>query len=545
MLTVLENPSDYNFSKSPVICEIETDNMYTAFVSGSKAQGMYTFSVGVAIGAFIEIITSTTTLHLDFISYTNPPTVGKLRNKNPSDSFTDYWDKIESDLLLNSYISTNYTITQDGLGAFTFDAINTGSEFSLNNCVYNGLGINFFNYFLGTDDILPIIKPNYEIRVQLFIETLKNSGVFESVILVKKQPYTTQKVKFDLANFVDACLEYYFPEPNLQIITFCPQTSKELFIQIKEYFGSPPVQQTVTINPSGIIEADGFSTKKGYVLKAGFSPRWNKVQPKNQLSAYLWSYPLFLTVRPAKKIIKRRQPEYLYFCLPADVHSEDLQLKIVKKFNDGTADITLYTPKSIGPTTKGSVFCFPVNYSGGAIDLTFVLNNQAAYKVLVSVVSETDQATDISPLVEYLLDYNPIGEDRVFLFSNSMGGVDTLRTIGNYDNFNEFESQEPATRIYNTTDNHHLGSNAESNIYKKQTFTAFSGWLPKDELEWIEELFLAKYKVEVINATTYAPITITSRKYRKHLTNQNLYGVDIEYYHQLKTTVTDRLAAAL
>ena len=147
MLTVLENPSDYNLSKSPVICEIETDNMYTAFVSGSKAQGMYTFSVGVAIGAFIEIITSTTTLHLDFISYTNPPTVGKLRNKNPSDSFNDYWDKIESDLLLNSYISTNYTITQDGLGAFTFDAINTGSEFSLNNCVYNGLGINFFNYF--------------------------------------------------------------------------------------------------------------------------------------------------------------------------------------------------------------------------------------------------------------------------------------------------------------------------------------------------------------------------------------------------------------
>lgn len=544
MLTVTENPSDYNFSKSPVICEIETDNMYTAPISGVKAKGTYTFSVGVAVGAFIEIITTTTTLHLDFIAYTNPATVGKLRQKDPGDSFTDYWDKIESDMLLNSYISSNYTITQDGLGAFTLDAINTGLQYSLHNCVYNGLGINFFNYFSGSDDIPSMIKPNYEIRVELFIETLKNSGVYESVILVKKQPYSTQKVKFDLQKYVDACLDYYFPEPDLSTIKLCEETGKQFFIQIQEYFGTPSTVQTVTINPSLIMEADGFSTKKGDIIKAGFSPRWNKVQPKNQLSAYVWSYPLFLTSRKYKKVIKKNQPEYLYFCLATDVATDDIQLKFIKKYNDGTADLTAYSAKYIGVCKKGSVFCFPVNTNGEIIDATLSANNPAAYKFIVSVVSETDQATNISPEYEYILDYDQLGEDRIFLFSNSMSGVDTLRTTGNYEQNTEF-ARDVSSRVYWTTDKHHLGSNSESNTYKKETFTAFTGWLSADDLKWVEELFLAKYKVEVIDINTYAPITITSAKLRKHATNQNLYGVDIEYYHQLTSNVTDTLTAAL
>jgi len=543
MLTVLKNPSDHNFSKSPVICEIETDNMYTAPVSGVKAKGAYSFTVGVAIGAFIEIITPTTTLHLDFISYTNPPTVGKLRTRDPADSFTDYWDKIESDMLLNSYISSNYTITQDGLGLFTLDAINAGLQYSLHDCVYNGLGINFFNYFSGSDDIPALIKSNYEVNVELFVETEKDSSTFESIVLVKKQPYTTGKVRFDLSKYIDACLDYYFPSPNLNIPTFCKQTSKSLFIQIKEYFGIPPVLQTVTIAPAPIIEVDGFSTKKGYILKAGFAPRWNKRQPENQLSGYLWSYLLFLTVRPLKKTIKRHQPEYLYFCLPADVPTNDLQIKVVKKYNNGTADVTQYGPVTTFDCTKGSVLCFPINYSSSTIDLNFLLTNKA-YKVQVSIVSATDQATNISIVTEYLLDYEPIGEDRVFLFSNSMSGVDTLRTYGSYENTPEFE-RNVSTRIYDVSDDSHLGSNTEVNTYKKETFTTFTGWLTPDELACLEEFFLAKYKVEVIDILTYQPITITSTKYRKHLTNQNLYGIEIEYYHSLKSMVTERLAASL
>jgi hypothetical protein len=543
MLTVTENPSDYNFSKSPVICEIETDNMYTAPIAGVKAKGTYTFSVGVAVGAFIEIITTTTTLHLDFIAYTNPATAGKLRQKDPGDSFTDYWDKIENDLLLNSYISSNYTITQDGLGAFTLDAINTGLQYSLHNCVYNGLGINFFNYFSGSDDIPSMIKPNYEIRVELFVETLRDSGVYESVILVKKQPYSTQKVKFDLQKHIDACLDYYFPAPDLSTIQLCEENSKRFYIQIKEYYGTPAVPQTVTINPAPIMESDGFSTKKGDILKAGFSPRWNKVQPKNQLDSYIYSYPLYLSTRRINKI-KKAQPEYLFFCLPNDVSTNDIQLKFVKKYNDGTADLTQYSAKYTGACLKGSVFCFPVNPSGGVIDSTFSLANEAAYKINVSIVSETDQATDLSPVVEYVLDYEFIGEDRIFLFSNSMSGIDTLRTTGDFENVTEF-TREVSTRIYWTSDKAHLGSNSESNTYKNETFTAFTGWLSKYDAQWIEELFLAKYKVEVIGQDAYAPITVTSTKIKKHATNQNLYGVDIEYYYQLNSNVTDVVAAGL
>jgi hypothetical protein len=125
-----------------------------------------------------------------------------------------------------------------------------------------------------------------------------------------------------------------------------------------------------------------------------------------------------------------------------------------------------------------------------------------------------------------------------------MSGVDTLRTYGSYENTPEFE-RNVSTRIYDVSDDSHLGSNTEVNTYKKETFTTFTGWLTPDELACLEEFFLAKYKVEVIDILTYQPITITSTKYRKHLTNQNLYGIEIEYYHSLKSMVTERLAASL
>jgi len=541
-LTIELNPTKYNLSKSPVMCEISTDDMYTDLVPGTKALGAYTFSVGVAIGNFIEIITTTTTLHLDFISYTNPPTVGKLRTRDPSDSFNDYWDKIESDLLLNSYISTNYTVTQDGLGKFDLEAINTGKQYSLENCVFNGTGINFFNYFYGTDDIVPVIKPNYEIHAEVFCQDVKN-GSYSSIFTVKKQPYTTGKVRFNLEKIIDSCLDYYFPTPNQSAANLCDQVAKEFYIKIYEYFGSPPTMQTVVINPSLEMEVDGVSTKPGYILKAGFSPINNKYQPSQQLSAYYWSYPLYLSTRSYERKIKKGQPDYLFFCLPADVPAEDLELKYITKYKDDTADLIQYSTSYTGACTKGSVICFPVNPSGGIIDVLLNSLNSNIREVQVTIVSATDTATDISPAMVYTLDFELLGENRIFLYTNSAGGADVFVTKGEYEKNVQFE-RETTGRIYETSDAWHLGSETSQNL-KQDLMTASSGWLTKDELEELEDLFLAKYKVEVTSVTSYKPITITSTKYKKHKTNQNLFGVDIEYYYQLKSPVTDHLTAAL
>lgn len=252
---------------------------------------------------------------------------------------------------------------------------------------------------------------------------------------------------------------------------------------------------------------------------------------------------LYLTAKPYNAYyIKQNQPEYLYFALPQDYNNDDLALKIVSTFEDGST-VTNTEVLWTGSMPRGMVLCFPVNRTGGTIYNSFNATNKPIY-FTVNIIAEVPTTIDIATQVIYYPVYEEMGEDRVFLFTNSMGGVDTLRTVGDYENVPEFET-DITTRQYYTDDASHLGMNASNQAYVQETFKVFSGWRTQEEIDWIEEFFLAKYKVEVIDVNTYEPIVITSKKYRKHKTKVFLKGIEIEYYHQSKSPVTKRLVEGL
>lgn len=546
MLTILKNTSKYNFARSPVMCEIETDNMFTSGNFGDKAKFVFYIKPSPVEGDQILIQSSLTSLNCKFTAGIYP--TGLVIPLNPG-GVTDYEYFTETVLdafLSNVGITNYYTVTYIGSGGFSFEAVSPGPSYSdTGSGVVTGTGYNFINLLDGTDNYLTNVpRPNYKIQVDLIMETFFHSGEYETVISAIKEP-VNNKISIDFSAACNAKLDYDFPTPNQSTTTWCRNVMKRFYVTIKEIYGTPPVEPDIlVINPYLELQVDTNSTFVGLLLKAGLSPRWNKSLPNLQLENYVWNYPLYLTTKIYPIRVKRHQPEFLYFSLPDAVPTEDLQVKIITKYLDGTADATSYAYNYTGLCPKGAVLCFPLNNASGIFDTVLSTANTNVKKFIVSIVSASAPATDISPAVEYIPDFSPSRDEKVFLFTNSMGGVDTLRTFSNFEHEVEFE-KEVSDRIYRTDDANHLGMYSQSQHEKTDILKVFSGWKTKDELDWMEDLFLAKYVVEVMDIVTFMPIIITSKRYRKHKTNENLVGVEIEYYRQLKSKVTDRLAAAI
>lgn len=549
-LTIIKNPSHYNFSKSPVMCEIETDNMLISGNFGDKAR--FIFYVPANPIDLDIIVLSTNYIGLIVFRFTNgtpAPSEWGINLRGGGQTLSSYYNYVLARLQANTSAASRYSITHIGNGGFLFEALNGGVQDSNLSSLVVGTDFLFINLKDGTDNYLTDQpRENYQIVIEIKQETISTFPLslpaFKTVYTAQKEPYNN-RVKFDLSKLLNVGLSYYFPTPNLAAITLCDQVCKKFFVSIKEFYGTPAVEHATTITPTGGLQTGTQDTLPAFLLKAGLSPKWTKYYVENlQILNYIWSNPFFLTTQSSFKKIKINQPEYLYFLLYDDYDSafpQDLRLKIVTHLDDGTQLSVIALFYNL-PFYKGQTFCFPINPSGGEIYIKMLTYDNIS-KFVVSIVCSHPAAT-VSPEFTYIPNYDPIGEDRIFLYTNSLGGVDTWRSEGNYENDINFEN-EVFNRIYFTDDAPHLGMNSQTQTYKQDTFKVFSGWKTQDEIDGFEELFLADYKVELLNTLIYMPIIITSKKYRRHKTNENLKGIEIEYYHQFKSPVTDKLAAPL
>lgn len=534
MITVITNPSDHNFSKSPVICELETDNMFTSGDFGDHAEFVFYIPANPALNDEF-VVKITTGQFLIYIFTTFHPLKYPLPLRAGGLSDIQYYNQILNALTLSTF-NTQFFITYIGGGGFKFTARLPGNAYSDGGSGINtGVGFSFSNLVIGTNNFLTNVpRPNYKLAIDVWVDKVSFIGPMELVFSAEKEP-VNNRVRFEIDRMLDIQLDYYFPIPNLNVGVFCDQTCKRFYVNLREIYGSPATDQLTYAQPNSALASPGLpTTYSSHILKAGFAPRWNKLQPIQQLSAYIWSYPLNLTTKSFRNI-KINQPEYLYFCFPS--HIAFPRLKITTYYADGTSAIA-YQSSYNDDIFEGCVVCFPINFSGSII--YYEMLNGDAIRFEAVVVGAVDLS---APIVCYPV-YEPMGDNRVFLFTNSMGGVDTMRTEGDYEHDIEIESVT-SSRNYYTSDHAHLGSYVETDQKKTDIFTAFTGWIDKKDVDWYEDFFLAKYKVEVIDTIFYMPILILSKGYKRHKTDLNLVGIEFQYKHQLTSPVTDRLAATL
>lgn len=230
----------------------------------------------------------------------------------------------------------------------------------------------------------------------------------------------------------------------------------------------------------------------------------------------------FLTFQPREKTVAYLQQERLYLLLTNTATSR-VNLYANAAWTDGSATLSQFIG-SANPSIYYSVFeliCSPEK----------IRDYFSGTKTLKSFdVRLYDDTTGlpVSEFFNYIIDYNYYSNNRFFIFRNSLGTFDTIRTTGETiknaaDKFQLLSSFLDVD--FGTTDHQNNRDRAEEVI----SYKANTGWLKdRQTADYMRELFLSEEVYEIIQ-DHLMPIRIISNKARIFEDNEFGYNIDFEF----------------
>lgn len=303
--------------------------------------------------------------------------------------------------------------------------------------------------------------------------------------------------------------DFKFPEASDTIIIARDLICREYKIKYFERYGSTPENKKVA------------SSGTFYVLNGGISFLQEAIY--NRLESNFWaklSYnQYFLTWQPLIKTIDKWQVEKLYFLVQGS-HSS-LKLKIKIYYNDETSTST------VTKTTISS----PVQYQVYEICLTNNILQLSGWdqenieKIEVWFDDQADQR--VSEIRTFIYDYNYYENARYFMFLNSLGGRDTIRTTGQGINNLEYDRAE-INKVLNFDFTEKDRQISQLKPTERKTYKVNTGWKTEDDIEWLRDLLLST-DVHQIIAGKLVPINITSKKVFQKKDNDKLFFLELEY----------------
>ncbi len=229
---------------------------------------------------------------------------------------------------------------------------------------------------------------------------------------------------------------------------------------------------------NGII---GYTNKwpNIHFIKAGIDKR---AYAKGQRLSDWQQKGLFLTHQPRRKVVTDYQPEWLYWCMNAG--SQHIKLNGQVEYKDGSVGNLPNTYTILNVEGQDVVM-----YSTGFRQLGLELDPLAAEikKWRVWIEQDSD-GTRLSEIMEYELACCDMSQqDRYYVFENSLGGYDSLHTIGELTVGGAIEKQS-AQRV--------LGPYAEAydrelisfDIQHRHTFKQHISYKNRVEYDWILDL---------------------------------------------------------
>lgn len=213
-----------------------------------------------------------------------------------------------------------------------------------------------------------------------------------------------------------------------------------------------------------------------HVLNAGFG------DDKGQY-LYSWVGSLqFLTHQPRIKRITPAQHEYLsYFLFSAGTISVKMDI-----FFDDDTQILNYDPGISIVGDDYDVLTFAVSFE--RLNLIYQTKVVESYEIWLE---SSNASKPISERMRYEMDDLCTPLDRYYLFENSLGGYDCLRTTGEMEMSLETSGQtvEKILSPFASTSTRKI---YDVNTYSQNTYKQYTGYITFDESIWISDIYRSK-----------------------------------------------------
>ena len=313
------------------------------------------------------------------------------------------------------------------------------------------------------------VPPGAQVQLELWVESAHGAGDYALVMRLRKSPNAQGQLRFRLDTLLWPLLRAFVPVPAVKS-SLCTGQLRNYFVRTTTLRpGQPPVYATSAVRTAlrGALPAE---------WTGGTYAEWQAYEFR-QLPFLSWQ-PLgagtYANAQP--KPVTAQQPEWLFFLCPADLADESLQVRR----SAGPALDTL-------PTESVELLKVP---AGGWAYRLLAIPLRLLGGTYQRVQVETRAGTVLSQPAWYQL-VAATERSRYLVFTNSLGGLDTLRCEGRLE-----QSLEASTE--STEQLPQLGPRAPaaerrvSDVLASRKLRLQTGWLSNEELDWLQELVLAR-----------------------------------------------------
>lgn len=281
----------------------------------------------------------------------------------------------------------------------------------------------------------PRTKPNLSFLCEVWVEPVYLSGDFVRIGQALEQPADRAgRTEFQVETLLDAYLQEHLPRLNQLYLERADSLFKRFYLKSSERFGEPPVESAFE------------DQQLHYVVLGGLD--FYEQAAQTWFSSYQQAVKPFLTWQPNDKLATADQPEYLYFRVEASV--SEMRLLVRVHFADSTSVLGLYG--TVPEPRRFEVYCLPVGF--------YPLNLQRFHEYAIGQVVGWDvymgdaNEVPISEVRRFRLDTSYYPQKRYFLYTNSLGGVDTVLLDGDGKRTitpTQDEAERPADPHYDPT----------------------------------------------------------------------------------------------
>jgi hypothetical protein len=250
-ITIISSPPNIHFSRNEVEWNLSTNqHLITA---GVAAQFDFVLNGNDPVpGDTVEI--EILGQNLVFTCAAVPDDSGFQFPERPFGyTYTDYALLLHSYFIQNYYIDKYFTAVHSGVSVL-FTANEIGSQF---NPVFNVPTFgNFVINTLGTDDVF---NENFDIGVDVMVETSPWSQVYERIDRRGYRPDENQAVQFDLQKILHPFVSSsdIVPVP-LTAPQACTKVQRRYYLKIRESYGNPKLEKKVTDTTPLIVHKGGL-----------------------------------------------------------------------------------------------------------------------------------------------------------------------------------------------------------------------------------------------------------------------------------------------
>lgn len=521
MFVISSQPDEVALSGNPVIWKVralDTEGMPFMW-KGARAELKTTGYIDVAEGDFFILSWNEPTVSsqsIIFLSILSPSAINHI----PSDSgeyptVLAYWEAIAEIMQAHPEIAPFFDVyavdNGDGISLW-IQAREYESGWSVS---YNIDDMTPPDYTAVAYDIPETNAPdNYNVNVDVIIESTYNSGNYERYATLYGIPGSDSEVAFDISEVLHKALTSFLADPPLPpwgaTEPILLDTLRNYYLRVYES-ADEELYDNVSVLDTKLILLGGIA--------------------QNLFSAYDFFANLdednsLLTWYPDKKKVGVEQPEYLPF---VNYSESDLifYVEVTRYFEDGTSSVVnKYTdyPITLAPWQVSAI---PVGFTQLGLNPAGGIQK---YTVQVRFrdfdIDPLPEGVNYSPIRTYYVDYNYYKEQRYLMYLNSFSAPQVLRCIGDLVEDVGISRQE-SRHILPPAYNPAFAEIRQYDADWSEVFTYHTGWVTRLEARALQEMLIYNYLYEV-SPYGYIPLYLVSESFPITATRDTLHSITLK-----------------